>query len=154
MSVRIRGTSEGERRTGPIKDKKVDGGGGVNVKHTPFLEQLISSHEAETRAELDEEIHSIDEQASRFLEKPVPEELVRYKKLVRDFMKNVLKAAYTVRERLSDNYRVKQKVYVVVEEIDKRLAQLTREILQGQADALDLVARLDEIRGMLLDLYT
>ena len=154
MSIRVGGSSEKDRRVEAFKDKKADGKGEVNVKHTPFLEHLISSDESMTSSGLDEELRSIDEQAQRLLEKPVAEEVVRYKELVRAFMKSVLSAAYGVRERLSSDYRLKQKVYITVEEIDKKLAQLTREFLQGQVAALDLVARLDEIRGLLLDLYS
>jgi uncharacterized protein YaaR (DUF327 family) len=154
MSVRVRGASGEDRRVGSFKDKKADRKGEVNIKHTPFLEHLISSHESVTRAELDKELGSIDEQARRLLENPVPEELVRYKELVHNFVQSTLKAAYRVRERLSGNYSIKQKVYVIVEEIDKSLAQLTREILSGQAAVFDLIARMDEIRGMLVDIYS
>lgn len=42
---------------------------------------------------------------------------------------------------------------MVVETIDEKLEELTREFLAKQVSPLELVSRLDEIRGLLLDLH-
>ena len=41
----------------------------------------------------------------------------------------------------------------MVRTVDDKLEELTRLFLRNQLSGLELVSRLDEIRGMLLDLY-
>ncbi len=48
---------------------------------------------------------------------------------------------------------VKQKVFITVEKINEKLEQLTKFILEKQNKNINLLATLDEIRGLLVDLY-
>lgn len=69
-------------------------------------------------------------------------------------MKLVTEKLYRVKERLSSRATDRQKIYTILEEVDKRLNLLTEEFLAGQSNSLSLVAKMDEIRGMLVDLYS
>ena len=46
-----------------------------------------------------------------------------------------------------------RKSYLTVRKINQALEDLTDEVLNREKKQIDLVAKLDEIRGMLLDLY-
>ena len=47
----------------------------------------------------------------------------------------------------------RQKVYTTVKKVDETLASMTEDIRLGQASKLNIVAKQDAIRGMLVDLY-
>jgi hypothetical protein len=48
----------------------------------------------------------------------------------------------------------RKKVYIIVDMVDKELEKLTKALLESQSDSLDILAALDRIRGMLVDMYT
>lgn len=113
-----------------------------------FQAEQVDVSEFDLVAALDE----IDEYAKRFRESPVLENLVRYKKKVRAILRFLVEQSYDVQERTVYDLQGRRRLLVLVENIDQKLEDLTREFLNKQSSNLDLVSRLDEIRGLLLDL--
>lgn len=105
---------------------------------------------------LEEVIREIDEQAERFLKKPVMEELARYKELIKNFIRSALSATFRIEERVptvfAKTIEKKKKIYIIAEMINGKMDELTREVLSSQRDALKLSSKIDEIRGLLMDL--
>ena len=46
----------------------------------------------------------------------------------------------------------RNRAFTLVKEIDKKLSELTEMLIGGQAKQLDVLAKLQEIQGMLVDL--
>ena len=46
------------------------------------------------------------------------------------------------------------KVYKLVKEVDTKLVDLTNDILQKEKDSLNLLKRVGEIQGLLINMYT
>lgn len=113
-----------------------------------FQAEQVDVGEFDLVAALDE----IDEYAKRFRESPVLENLVRYKKKVRAILRFLVEQSYDVQEHTVYDLQGRRRLLVLVENIDQKLEDLTREFLNKQSSHLDLVSRLDEIRGLLLDL--
>jgi uncharacterized protein YaaR (DUF327 family) len=61
---------------------------------------------------------------------------------------------YMLQNRTGWDRRGRQKVYTLVQQIDATLAELTEMVKEGQENQLEILAKLDAIRGMLVDLYT
>ncbi|MDI6793003.1 MAG: YaaR family protein [bacterium] len=125
----------------------------IEAAHSPFLEAFKVTSDELTTKELEEMLLNVDEAAQALMQDPIYENMITYKDMVKRLMKETLSRLYRVRERMSRR-NFEEKIYVIVEEVDKRLTALTEEILASQVDPLTLVAKLDEIRGMLVDLYT
>jgi len=113
----------------------------------PLLE-LPPSEEALT--ELMDAVHSA---GSDLIERPFHEEIIRYKKAVRDFIHYVVENGYTV-EKIQTPHREyrKLKPYTQIQVIDHKLEELAAAILSGQASQLERVSKIGEIRGLLVDL--
>lgn len=129
------------------------GGDKIEAAHSPFLEAFKITSDELTTKELEEMLLDVDEAAQALMQDPIYENMITYKDMVKRLMKETLSRLYRVQERMSRR-NFEEKIYVIVEEVDKRLTALTEEILASQVDPLTLVAKLDEIRGMLVDLYT
>lgn len=124
-----------------------------NAKFIPFVEELKSVALEERKKHLDQLLASLDKQAKIFSEKPIYENLLAYKELVQAFMKEAIDKSYEVKERIGRRGFEKQKIYYIVEKVNKDLEYLTEEILSKHSQTLDLIGKIDEIRGLLLDLY-
>jgi uncharacterized protein YaaR (DUF327 family) len=98
--------------------------------------------------ELLDEVHvSGDELKNR----PFPEEIIRYKRAVRNFLQYVVKNGYTTERQISGANLMKRKKFTLVQVIDQKLEQLAVGILAGQTTQLEILANLEEIKGLLVD---
>jgi uncharacterized protein YaaR (DUF327 family) len=90
----------------------------------------------------------IDEQGKRLLKHPIRAEVERYRALVGKFIKEATSQMVQIEKR-SDR---RNRAFTLIKEIDKKLAELTEMMVGGQAKQLDVLAKLQEIQGMLVDL--
>jgi uncharacterized protein YaaR (DUF327 family) len=70
---------------------------------------------------------------------------------VREFIEALVSRHYTVTRRTGKN-GPRTKVYTMIERVDDALEEIER-CIRDSVD-FDLAGRLDEIRGILVDLYT
>jgi uncharacterized protein YaaR (DUF327 family) len=98
--------------------------------------------------------------------RPFPDEIMRYKQAVRNFMHYVVENGFGLEQEsgipkfLKPGYSgprgtpesMKQKRYVTIRIVDKKLEDLAAMLLSGQRSQLELVSRLEEIQGLLVDL--
>jgi uncharacterized protein YaaR (DUF327 family) len=98
--------------------------------------------------------------------RPFPDEILAYKRAVRNFMHYVVENGFQVLTSagipkfLKPGYQGprgtpeawERRAYVQVQVIDKKLEDLAAGILGSQTNQLELAARLEEITGLLVDL--
>ncbi|PKL24987.1 MAG: DUF327 domain-containing protein [Spirochaetae bacterium HGW-Spirochaetae-3] len=121
--------------------------GAEEIDLTPAAEGVPFS-EAEA-ADLLDSVHAAGEDLKR---DPDAEHVKAYKRAVRDFVHYVVERAYDVVEKSSGGNILKRKKFTTVVVIDERLERLAAEVLSAQRDKLDILRRLDEIHGLLVDL--
>jgi len=126
----------------------------------PFPDLPVSE---ETTAFLMDEVRSTGDALRN---RPFPDEIVRYKQAVRNFMHYVVEHCYNLDHEtgipkfLKPGYKgprgtpeaMKQITYTKIEVIDKKLEDLAAMLLSSQASQLELTSRLEEIKGLLIDL--
>lgn len=137
--------SKRERPISSSRRKK----GSAHVERT-FSDMLQAEQIGEIN--LTAALEEVEEYARRFRESPILENLLRYKKRVRAILLHLVEQSYGVQESSFYDLHGRRRLLVLVESIDQKLEELTREFLNKQSGSLDLVGRLDEIRGLLLDL--
>jgi uncharacterized protein len=96
----------------------------------------------------------ITEQGKRLSRTPTYRELKMYQALVRQFIREAVENMYALENRTGWDRRGRQKIYTIVQQIDGKLAELAELVKEGQQNQLEILARLDAIRGMLIDLYS
>jgi len=75
-----------------------------------------------------------------------------YRRAVGAFIHVVVERGLTVEENSSGHNILNRKKFALVKVIDEKLERLATGILQTQKDQLDILARIDEINGLLVDL--
>jgi len=103
----------------------------------------------ETLRTLLDDVHAAGEDLKN---KPLAAQIKRYKMAVRNFLHYVVENGYTVEERTSGVNILKRKKFTLVQVVDKKLEQLAAGIMAGQSSQLEILARLDEIAGLLVNL--
>ncbi|MFC8688258.1 MULTISPECIES: YaaR family protein [Brevibacillus] len=95
----------------------------------------------------------IDKQGQILARSRAVRDFYAYKNLVKQFMEEAVKFGIALDDRRGMNRRGRSRLYKVVKEVDAELLKLTDELLSEQAPTIDLLARIGEIRGMLINLY-
>jgi uncharacterized protein len=112
----------------------------------PLVDGNISIEEAHS---LLDEIHQAGD---RLAAEPTPQQAKVYRELIRRFMLGLVPGAFDVEEHQSGGNILKRKRFTLVRQIDQKVERLVAGILQSQGRQLDILARLEEIDGMLVDL--
>lgn len=104
--------------------------------------------DAQTAALLD----AVFEAGDRLRHDASTDALMAYKETVRRFLSAVVRRGLTVEERVSGSNILKRKRYALVHVIDRKLEQLAAGMVSSQRSQIELLARIDEINGLIVDL--
>jgi uncharacterized protein len=103
----------------------------------------------ESLEEMLDTIHSIGE---KIRENANYETVSKYRNAVRGFIKHVVAGALTVEAKHSSPNILRQKKFTIIKVIDQKLERLASGVLMNQHDVLDILAKIDEINGLLVNL--
>lgn len=129
----------------PREKPAVDGGA---------FRQLVKNQQQKLNTEqLNRLMTEIDRQGERLAEHRTVEELRAYKELVRKFVKEAVSHGVALEDTSGFPFRGKERRYKVLKELDQQLINVTNEVLDEQEKQIDILARIGEIKGLLLNLY-
>lgn len=114
----------------------------------------LSGNSKRDRKNLEELLDEIYELGEAVKKEPGQETVLSYKRAVRRLVRIAVNRGLDVEEQLSSPNILRQKRFTLVKVIDQRLDRLVSEVLVSQRDAIDVLARIDEINGLLVDLVS
>ena len=78
----------------------------------------------------------------------------RYRALIKDFMNEIVNRSHKFsRENFLDR-RGRHRVYGIVRLVDEKLDELAQELMKEEKDEIAILAKVGEIRGLPLDIFT
>lgn len=81
-------------------------------------------------------------------------DMKRYRTLVKDFLNEVVNRSHAfARENFLDR-KGRHRVYGIIRLVDKNLDELAQELVKDEKDNLEILNKIGEIRGLLLDIFT
>ncbi|MDO4189239.1 MAG: YaaR family protein [Lachnospiraceae bacterium] len=81
-------------------------------------------------------------------------DMKRYRALIKDFLNEVVNRSHKFsRENFLDR-RGRHRVYGIIRLIDQNLDELAAELMKEEKDNIAILQKVDEIRGLLLDIFT
>ncbi len=135
--------------------QQVDNRQSVKSGDESFKFTLISNIEEKDLAEkLKGMIQDISEQGDKIAKHMDIKDMKRYRELVKGFMNEITSRSHEFsRENFLDR-RGRHRVYGIVKLVDKNLDDLAAELMKEEKDHLAIVGKIDDIRGMLIDIST
>jgi len=141
------------------KDSMKEGVDQIKINEKSFKEELKTATKERLKVYFEDLLNQIEAQGKILVQSPIYNNLTQYKNLVQTFMEKVVKNLYSLEENIT-TVRARQaqighrKVYIIIKEINKNLAELTDEVLTGQNKAINIAAKVEMIQGLLMDLYS
>jgi hypothetical protein len=110
--------------------------------------------DADLQAKVDELLSDITAQGNRIAEHMDIRDLKRYRGLIKDFLNEVVYRSHKFsRENFLDR-RGRHRVYGIIRLIDANLDELAGELVADEKDHIEILGRIGEIKGLLLDILT
>lgn len=146
MDMKINEITPTAQVDAPSPKEKTDG----NFKFT--LTSRIE--EAELKERLNGLMEEIDKQGKKISEHMDVRDMKKYRSLVKEFMNEVVNRSHKFsRENFLDR-RGRHRVYGIVRLVDKNLDELAEELVKEEKDHISILNKVDEIRGLLIDIST
>lgn len=125
------------------------------VRDDSFKFTLISNiEEKDLQEKLEGMMRDITEQGEKISKHMDIKDMKRYRELVKGFLNEVVNRSHQFsRENFLDR-RGRHRVYGIVKLVDKNLDELASELVKDEKDHLAIVGKIDDIRGLLLDIST
>lgn len=127
------------------KEQAADG----NFKFT-----LVSHiEEQELQARLSTMLEEITQQGEKIKKRMDIKDVRKYRGMIQEFMNEIVSRSHVFSRENSLDRRGRHRVYGIVKMVNETLDELAQELLKDEKDSIAILNSIDEIRGMLLDLF-
>ncbi|WP_100332717.1 YaaR family protein [Bacillus xiapuensis] len=82
------------------------------------------------------------------------QDLAKYKTLIRRFIRETVEFGMSLKNSHTWDQFGEGRKLKIVETIDEKLIELTEEVMSKDKEAVDLLGKIGEIKGLLINLYT
>lgn len=120
-----------------------------------FKFTLMSSLEEEgLQARLSVMMEDITMQGKKLGKHMDVRDMKHYRKLIQEFMNEIVNRSHKFsRENFLDR-RGRHRVYGMIKQVNAALDELAQELMKEEKDHLSILGKIDEIKGLLLDILT
>lgn len=96
----------------------------------------------------------IEEQGAKIAKHMDIKDMKKYRSSIKEFMNEIVSRSHEFsRENFLDR-RGRHRVYGIIRQVDKNLDELAEELIKEEKDHLAILGKIDDIRGLLLDIST
>lgn len=115
-----------------------------------FSQNFNFAKQQKSQQEMKELLENIKKKGNRLCITKCYRDVKLYKNLIREYLESVLSYMYKVKKDISF---WQTQYFITVETIDKKLESIANDILNEQKENLDIASTVDEITGLIVDLY-
>ena len=144
MDIKVNSVNQTQPQTETQESKKTD---------SDFKFTLTAKIEdAELKEKINGLMSQIEKKKKKLADHMDIRDMKKYRGLVKSFINEVVNRSHSFeRENFLDR-RGRHRVYGMVKLVDKNLDDLAQELVSEEKDHLSILGRVDEIRGLLLDI--
>ena len=110
--------------------------------------------ESELQAHLNALMQEITEEGKKLAKKRDVKDMKHYRGLAKDFLNEIVSRSHEFsRENFLDK-RGRHRVYGIIRLVDENLDALAKELMKDEKDNMEILGKIGEIQGLLLDIFT
>lgn len=122
------------------------------VQQKSFNDVFHQQNEQKTMDELNRQIKEIHSQGDRLSKSMTIRELTIYRMMIKRFLEETARRGILLKETRGWDRRGRGKRYKLLEEIDSALLSMADNLLSSEQGRIDLLGKVGEIRGLLINL--
>ncbi|MEG0873435.1 MAG: YaaR family protein [Clostridia bacterium] len=117
---------------------------------TSFNDSFNQINKVKTKEEVDTYIKQIKEIGKQLVSTKGYSDVIRYKQAIQKYLKSVVDYTYEIDKKdsfWSNNY------FKTVNVVNEKLENLSRNFFNDEKENIDIASKIDDINGLLIDLY-
>jgi len=118
-----------------------------------FHRQLTTMDEDAYLRRINGMVDEIAKQGELLGERADIKELQKYRSMITELMNETVSNSYVFSKNNAFDSRGRHRVYAMIKKVNTDLDQIAEEVLKEQSDNLRVLDLVDDIRGLLVDLY-
>ncbi|PWJ90072.1 hypothetical protein C7380_11360 [Oceanotoga teriensis] len=154
MNINPLGNNKKSESKGKTKKIKKNGSSKKNssTEDIGFFDILTEKEYEISQKELKKLVDEILNQGNRFVKSPTQINLNQYKRSIKEYLKKIEKKLYKVKEDINiDNGN--PRLHIIAEVVDQKIQDITKALINKEKNTLNFASKVEEINGLLLDLY-
>lgn len=114
----------------------------------------INIEEADLQARLNTLMEEITMQGDKLAKHRDIRDMRKYRALIKDFMNEIINRSHSFsRENFLDR-RGRHRVYGIIRLVDRNLDELAKALVSDEKENIDILSKIGEIRGLILDIFS
>lgn len=135
---------------GRIRSSRIAQERKISSNKKDFSQNFSQARDRKSQEQLKQMIDDIKKKGSRLVITKTYSDVRTYKKMIKEYLQSVLQYMYDTKKDMSF---WQTQYFVTVETIDGKLEELTESLLGDERDNINVAATIDEIQGMIVDIY-
>lgn len=123
------------------------------VQQKTFSEMMQQNKGKAAESELNKMLEQIQLQGERLSKSMTVRELRQYKLLIKKFLEETARRGVQLRDTKGWDRRGRGKRYKLLEEIDENLLAMADDLLEHEQGRIEILQKIGEIKGMLINLF-
>ena len=115
-----------------------------------FSQSFNKERQRKSEEQLKKLVDDIKKRGNKLILTKTYVDVVMYKKMIKEYLESVLKYMYETKKDISF---WQTQYFVTVDSVDGKLEELTQAVLGDQKENINIAATIDEIQGMIVDMY-
>ncbi|MEI7027698.1 YaaR family protein [Paenibacillus sp. y28] len=132
--------------------KRQEAGNANQTNMRGFSDMLQQQDRKADQEQLQKMLQQIQLQGDRLTKSMTVRELRAYKLLVKKFLEDTVRRGVGLKDTTGWDRRGRGKRYKLLDEIDRALLDMADDLLETEEGKIDLLGKVGEIRGMLINL--
>lgn len=118
---------------------------------TAFDQEMAYHKDDALQLQMQELLKEMDRVSERLNRNLNINDLMLYKKLVKNFLQEACTRAYTIKQQRGRNRRGRT-LLITIDTIDTEVEELINDFMRKEKEPVEILKTMDKIRGMLIDL--
>lgn len=115
-----------------------------------FSQSFNFARDRKSEEEFKQMLEDIKKKGDRLVVTKCYYDVRAYKDLIKEYLKSILKYMFSIKKDISF---WQTQYFLTVDTIDLKLQELTEALLKSENENLDIAATIDEITGLIVDIY-
>lgn len=115
-----------------------------------FSQSFSRERHKKSEEQLNKMIEDIKKRGTRLITTKTYVDVIMYKKMIKEYLESILKFMYETKKDISF---WQTQYFITVDTVDLKLEELTKALLNDEKDNINIAATIDEIQGMIVDIY-
>ena len=115
-----------------------------------FSQSFSQERRKKSEEQLNKMIDDIKKRGSKLITTKTYVDVIMYKKMIKEYLESILKFMYETKKDISF---WQTQYFITVDTVDNKLEELTKGLLSDEKDNINIASTIDEIQGMIVDIY-